>query len=82
MTIIKYIKRQDSGWKQAPGYSGETSINLSREIFEFLTFGMVDCGEVSGITVRIYKVDFLNALATLSPIAKVTPFSSHETAHL
>ena len=62
MTIIKYIKRQDSGWKQAPGYSGETSINLSHEIFEFLTFGMVDCGEVSGITVRIYKVDFLNAL--------------------
>lgn len=62
MTIIKYIKRQDSGWKQAPGCSGETSINLSREIFEFLTFGMVDGGEICGITMRIYKIDFINAL--------------------
>ncbi|MDD6591066.1 MAG: hypothetical protein PUE86_03485 [Prevotella sp.] len=62
MTIIKYIKRQDCGWKQAPGCSGETSINLSREIFEFLSLGMVDGGEVCGITMRIYKDDFVNAL--------------------
>lgn len=62
MTIIKYIKRQDSGWKQASGCSGETSINLSNEIFDFLTMGMVDGGEECGITLRIYKEDYINAL--------------------
>lgn len=62
MTIIKYIKRQDSGWKQTSGCSGETSINLSKEIFDFLTMGMVDGGEECGITLRIYKEDYINAL--------------------
>lgn len=62
MTIVKYIKRQDSGWKQASGCSGETSINLSQEIFDFLSFGMVDGGEECGITLRIYKNDYENAL--------------------
>ena len=45
MTIVKYIKRQDSGWKQTAGCSGETSINLSNEIFDFLSLGMVDGGD-------------------------------------
>lgn len=62
MTIIKYIKRQDSGWKQVFGCSGETSINLSNGIFDFLTLGMVDGGEECGITLRIYKEDYINAL--------------------
>ena len=62
MTIVKYIKRQDSGWKQAAGCSGETSINLSNEIFNFLSLGMVDGGEECGITFRIYKEDYENAI--------------------
>lgn len=62
MPIVKYIKRQDSGWKQSSGCSGETSINLSNEIFGFLTYGMVDCGEECGITLKIFKDDFLCAL--------------------
>ena len=62
MRQIKYIKRQDSYWKQAWGYSGETSLNLSNEILDFLTNGMVSPGEQSGITFSIYKNDFLNAL--------------------
>lgn len=62
MKKIKYIKRQDSGWKQAYGYSGETSINLSNEIFDFLSFGVIDGGEESGITFNIYREDYINAI--------------------
>lgn len=62
MKRIKYIKRQDSHWKQACGYSGETSLNLSNEILDFLTNGMVSPGEQCGITFSIYKKDFERAL--------------------
>lgn len=62
MGMIKKIRRQDSGWKQAAGCSGETSINLSNEIFDFLSYGMVDSGEECGITFRIYKQDYIDAL--------------------
>lgn len=62
MGMIKRIRRQDSGWKQAAGCSGETSINLSNEIFDFLSYGMVDFGEECGITFRIYKQDYIDAL--------------------
>ena len=66
--IIKYIRRQDSGWKQMPGCSGETSINLSNEIFDFLTFGMVDGGEECGVTFKIYRDDFIQALVYIKSI--------------
>ena len=62
MTITKYIKRQDSGWKQQFGYSGETSINLSQEIADFLSFGLVSEGEEMPVTFVIYKKDFVLAL--------------------
>lgn len=61
--MIKYIRRQDAGWKQAAGCSGETSINLSNEILSFLTFGLIDGGEECGIAFRLYKDDFLEALS-------------------
>ena len=54
MGMVKKIRRQDSGWKQTAGCSGETSINLSSEIFDYLSYGMVDSGEECGITFRIY----------------------------
>lgn len=62
MKKIKYIKRQDSHWKQACGYSGETSLNLSNEILDFLTDGMVSPGEQCGITFSLFKIDFERAL--------------------
>ena len=62
MRFVKYIKRQDSGWKQQPGYSGETSINLSQDISEYLTFGLVSEGEEIPLTFLIYKKDFIEAL--------------------
>lgn len=62
MSIIKEIRRQDSGWKQNSGASGETSINLNNEIFDYLSMGMVDNGEECGITFKIYREDFDNAI--------------------
>lgn len=62
MKQLKYIKRQDSYWKQAWGYSGETSLNLSLEILDFLTNGMVSPGEQSGITFSIYRNDYFQAI--------------------
>lgn len=62
MSIIKEIRRQDSGWKQNAGASGETSINLNNEIFDYLSMGMVDDGEECGITFKIFREDFDNAL--------------------
>ena len=63
MGMVKKIRRQDSGWKQTAGCSGETSINLSNEIFDYLSYGMVDSGEECGITFRIYKKDYVDALS-------------------
>jgi len=61
--MIKYVRRQDCGWKQAAGCSGETSINLSNEILAFLTGGMVDFGEECGFVFKIYKEDFVDAIS-------------------
>ena len=63
MHCIKYIKRQDSGCKQTHGCSGETSLNLSNDILDFLTYGMVSPGEQCGITFSIYKDDFIQAVS-------------------
>ncbi len=60
--MVKYIKRQDACWKQAWGYSGETSLNLSLDILDFLTNGMVLPGERCGITFSIFKKEFELAL--------------------
>lgn len=62
MIYVKYAKRQDCCWKQNPCKSGETSINLSLEICEFLTFGMVANGEEFEIPFLIHKQDFYDAL--------------------
>ena len=62
MSYTKYTKRQDSFWKQLPCRSGETSINLSKEICDFLTFGLVSNGEETEIAFKIYKSDFYDAL--------------------
>ena len=84
MTIVKYIKRQDSGWKQAAGCSGETSINLSNEIFDFLSLGLVDGGEECGMTLRIFKEDYINALMFIKsqlPLYRSTSKSSEIIYH-
>jgi hypothetical protein len=75
MKIVKYIRWQDSGLKQHSGFSGETSINLSNEIFDFLSSGMVDDGEECGVTFKIFKEDFEQAIAFILsqlPLYKTT----------
>ena len=45
MEKIKYVHRQDSGFKLSAGNSGETSLNLSNEIFDLITKGSMKLGE-------------------------------------
>lgn len=63
MKKIKYIKRQDSGFKLSYGNSGETSLNLSNEIFDFISKGSLKKGEEKDITFRIYKEDCIKAMS-------------------
>lgn len=63
MKKIKYIKRQDSGFKLSYGNSGETSLNLSNEIFDFISMGNLRKGEEKDITFRIYKEDCIKAMS-------------------
>ena len=77
MKVVKYIKRQDSGWKQAAGCSGETSINLSNEILDFLSSGMVDLGEECGVTFNIYRDDYVTALSFITSQLPLYRSTSH-----
>ena len=63
MKKIKSIKRQDSGFKLSYGNSGETSLNLSNEIFDFISEGNLRQGEEKNITFRIYKEDCIKAMS-------------------
>lgn len=63
MKKIKYIKRQDSGFKLSYGNSGETSLNLSNEIFDFISMGNLGLGEEKDITFKIYKEDCIKAMS-------------------
>lgn len=63
MKKIKYIKRQDSGFKLSSGNSGETSLNLSNEIFDFISKGNLRQGDEKDITFRIYKEDCIKAMS-------------------
>ena len=63
MKKIKYIKRQDSGYKLSSGNSGETSLNLSNEIFVFISHGSLKPGEEKDITFRLFKEDFIKAMS-------------------
>ena len=63
MKKIKFIKRQDSGFKLSYGNSGETSLNLSNEIFDFISQGSLNLGEERAITFRVYKEDCIKAMS-------------------
>ena len=82
MEYIKFIRRQDCNWKQSAGPSGETSLNLSNEICTFLTFGLIDKGEESAVTFRIYRSDFEDAIqfiGTQLPLYRSSSRESRET---
>ena len=56
--IEKTVWSQDSYFKTEERNSGETSINLSNDIFDFL--GGIDNGNVEFV---IYKEDYLKAIS-------------------
>lgn len=60
---IKLIHSQDAGLKISPKKSGETSLNLSTEILEFITDFMPERGEDTSISFLLYKEDFLRGMS-------------------
>jgi len=62
MEKIKYVHRQDSGFKLNAGNSGETSLNLSNEIFDLIVKGTMQLGEEKEISFKIYKEDCIKAI--------------------
>jgi len=81
MKKIKFIKRQDSGFKLSYGNSGETSLNLSNEIFDFISQGSLNRGEEQNITFRIYKEDCVKAMSFIImklPLYKSSSNSSNK----
>lgn len=74
MEKIKFIKRQDSGLKLSAGNSGETSLNLSNEIFDFLSHNAMSLGEEKQLTFKIYREDYLKALSFI--ILKIPLYKS------
>lgn len=56
--IIKIIHSQDAGLKTSPKNSGETSMNLSIEIMEFIINPVPNKGEDRPVSFLLYKEDF------------------------
>lgn len=62
-TKIKVIHSQDAGLKKSPKNSGETSLNLSTEIMEYIVDTIPEKGKETLISFLLYKEDFLKGFA-------------------
>lgn len=62
MEKIKYVHRQDCGFKLSAGNSGETSLNLSNEIFDLIAKGTMQLGQEREVSFKIYKEDCIKAI--------------------
>ena len=78
MEKIKYVHRQDSGFKLSAGNSGETSLNLSNEIFDLITKGSMRLGEERNVTFKLYKEDCIKAVCFI--ILKLPLYQSSSNA--
>ena len=78
MEKIKYVHRQDSGFKLSAGNSGETSLNLSNEIFDLITKGSMKLGEERNVTFKLYKEDCIKAVCFI--ILKLPLYQSSSNA--
>lgn len=78
MEKIKYVHRQDSGFKLSAGNSGETSLNLSNEIFDLIAKGSMQLGEEKDVTLKIYKEDCIRAICFI--ILKLPLYQSSSNA--
>lgn len=61
--IKKIVYSQDAGLKRVPKKSGETSINLSREIAEFIYPNLTDDILETPVSFILHKDDFLKGIA-------------------
>lgn len=71
MTKIKYIKRQDCGLKTTPGNSGDSGINLSKDVLEYIHYADIEKGSECDITFHIQKDDFIEAVQFISEQEKL-----------
>lgn len=78
MEKIKYVHRQDSGFKLGAGNSGETSLNLSNEIFDLIAKGSMQLGEEKDVTFKIYKEDCIRAICFI--VLKLPLYQSSSNA--
>lgn len=62
---VKYIHSQDAYFKVSPKKSGETSLNLSIDILNFITDGTMNANSERSIKFRIFKEDILKGLASI-----------------
>ena len=76
--IIKTIHSQDAGLKTSPKNSGETSMNLSIEIMEFIINPVPNKGEERPVSFLLYKEDFLKGIAYI--IANLPLYKSSSTS--
>lgn len=82
MEKIKFIKRQDSGFKLSSANSGETSLNLSNDIFTFISQGSIKQGEEKDITFKIYKEDCIKAMSFIIMKLPLYKTSSNDSRKL
>lgn len=61
--VIKQIHSQDAGFKLSPKKSGETSLNLSNVILNFLVDKPLSRGDEISVSFNLYKEDFLRCLS-------------------
>lgn len=80
--IRKVIHSQDAGFKLSPKKSGETSLNLSNEILNFIIEGPMSLDSERQITFQIYKEDFLKSLAYITNKLPLYKSSSREVSRI
>ena len=66
MAMIKYIKRQDCGLKTTSGKSGDSGVNLPREIFDYINLSGLKKGSECKVKFLIYKDDYIKAADFIS----------------
>lgn len=62
--IIKHIHSQDAHYKFSPKKSGETSLNLSNEIFQLIAPELPK-GEEKPVSFILFRTDYLKALSVI-----------------
>lgn len=76
--IKKRIHSQDSNFKLSPTKSGETSINLSKEILDYISPGLMP-GNEKKVVFKLYKSDFLKGISFISSCLPLYKSSSQNS---